>query len=143
TIPISDALYDILKGIPKAVHDRHVFLYRGKPLKDVRRSLTRACRDAGIPYGRRTKDGFVFHDTRHCFTTNMRKSGVPESVIMKITGHATTEMFLRYNTVDEQDTRKAIDQMGEFLKSVDQNVDQVPQNEKRANPISELTPRNH
>jgi integrase len=71
---------------------------------------------AGIPYGRGTKGGFVFHDTRHCFNTNMRKSGVPESVIMKITGHSTREMFLRYDTVDATDTRKAIDQ----------NVDQAP-----------------
>ncbi len=125
-IPICDALYSILKETPKAIHDNHVFLYEGKPIKDIRTSLTRACRDAGIPYGRRIKDGFVFHDTRHCFNTNMRKSGVPESVIMKITGHSTREMFLRYDTVDEVDTRKAVDQMEGFLKSVDQNVDQVP-----------------
>lgn len=50
----------------------------------------------------------------------MRKSGVPESVIMKITGHSTSEMFLRYDTVDEGDTRKADDQMEGFLKNVDQ-----------------------
>jgi hypothetical protein len=50
----------------------------------------------------------------------MRKSGVPESVIMKITGHSTREMFLRYDTVDAADTRKAVDQMEDFLKSVDQ-----------------------
>ena len=56
----------------------------------------------------------------------MRKSGVPESVIMKITGHSTREMFLRYDTVDATDTKKAVDQMEGFLKSVDLNVDQVP-----------------
>jgi hypothetical protein len=55
----------------------------------------------------------------------MRKSGVPESVIMKITGHSTREMFLRYDTVDAEDTRKAVDRMEGFLKSVDQNVDQT------------------
>jgi len=93
--------------------------------------LTRACRDAGIQYGRGTKNGFVFRDTRHCFNTNMRRSGVPESVIMKITGHSTREMFLRYDTVDSLDTRKAVDQMEGFLKSVDQNVDQVPLNVKK------------
>jgi integrase len=82
------------------------------------------------PYGRRAKDGFVFHDTRHCFNTNMRKSGVPESVIMKITGHSTREMFLRYDTVDREDTRKAIEQMEGFLKSGDQNGDQVPLKQK-------------
>jgi hypothetical protein len=35
-------------------------------------------------------------------------------------------MLLRCDTVDSQDTRKAFDQMEGFLKSVDQNVDQVP-----------------
>jgi integrase len=123
TIPICDALYNLLK--------------------DIRSALRRACRDAGIPYGRKTKNGFVFHDTRHCFNTNMRKSGVPESVIMKITGHSTREMFLRYDTVDDGDTRKAVDQFEGFLKSVDQNVDQAPENGKGANSISELTPRYH
>ncbi len=88
------ALYNILKDIPKAIHDKHVFLFDGKPINDFRTALRTACRVAGIPYGRETKDGFVFHDTRHCLYTNMRKSGVPESVIMKITGHSTREMFL-------------------------------------------------
>jgi integrase len=130
TIPICDALHDILKEIPRAIHDNHVFLFKGKPIRDIRTALTRACRDAGIPYGRGEKNGFVFHDTRHCFNTNMRKSGVPESVIMKITGHSTREMFLRYDSVDATDTRKAVDQMEGFLKSVDQNVDQVPSKAK-------------
>jgi len=125
-VPICEALHDILKDIPRAIHDNHVFLFNGKPLTDIRTALTRACRDAGIPYGRGTKGGFVFHDTRHCFNTNMRKSGVPESVIMKITGHSTREMFLRYDTVDAEDTRKAVDRMEGFLKSVDQTVDQAP-----------------
>jgi len=80
---------------------------------------------AGIPYGRFTKDGFVFHDLRHTFNTYMRKSGVPESVIMEITGHSTRTMFDRYNTIDLEDTRQAVDQMGAYLKSVDQTVDQT------------------
>lgn len=125
-IPISESLYSILKDIPRAIHDNHVFLFKGKPIRDIRTALTRACRDAGIPYGRGEKNGFVFHDTRHCFNTNMRKSGVPESVIMKITGHSTREMFLRYDSVDATDTRKAVDQMEGFLTSVDQTVDQTP-----------------
>ena len=125
-IPICEGLYEILSSIPKAIHDNHVFLFKGEPIKDFRTALRRACHDAEIPYGRAVKNGFVFHDTRHCFNTNMRKSGVPESVIMKITGHSTREMFLRYDTVDSNDTRKAVAQMEGFLKSVDQNVDQVP-----------------
>ena len=54
----------------------------------------------------------------------MRKAGIQESVIMAITGHSTREMFDRYNTVDREDTRAAIDQMERFFASVDQTVDQ-------------------
>ena len=54
----------------------------------------------------------------------MRKAGVAESVIMRMTGHSSREMFDRYNTVDEEDMRGAFDQMRTFLENVDQNVDQ-------------------
>jgi hypothetical protein len=37
----------------------------------------------------------------------MRKAGVDKSVIMEITGHASEEMFHRYNTVDEDDVSRA------------------------------------
>jgi len=130
-IPICDALYKILKAIPEDIRDNHVFLFKGKPIKDIRTALENACQIAGIPYGRSEEDGFVFHDTRHCFNTNMRKSGVAESVIMKITGHSTREMFLRYDSVDTEDTQRAVTQMEGFLESVDQNVDQAPLNKER------------
>lgn len=115
-IPILDELYEILKDIPQAIHDPHVFLYKGKPIKDLRTALRKACKKAGILYGRFLKGGFVFHDLRHTFNTNMRKAGVPESVIMNITGHSTREMFDRYNSVDSDDTRQAVDQLGGYLQ---------------------------
>jgi len=126
-IPICDDLYGILKGVPKAIHDRHVFLFKSKPIKDIRTALKRGCRDAGINYGRGVRGGFVFHDTRHCFNTNMRRAGVSESVIMKITGHSTREMFLRYDSVDERDIRNAAVQMEEFLQGDHQDVDLTQQ----------------
>ena len=58
----------------------------------------------------------------------MRKAGVPESVIMEITGHSTREMFDRYDTIDIEDTRQAIGKMQNFL-SADQNVDQAAESE--------------
>ena len=54
-------------------------------------------------------------DGRHTFVTNMRKAGVSESVIMQITGHLTREMFDRYNTVDEDDTRRAVERMEKYV----------------------------
>jgi len=114
-IPICDELYEILSAIPKAIHDPHVFLYKGKPVKSINTALRTACENAKIVFGQKKKSGFVFHDLRHTFNTNMRKAGVPESVIMHITGHSTREMFDRYNTIDTEDTRRAMTQLQGFL----------------------------
>ena len=43
---------------------------------------------------------------------------------MAITGNSTREMFDRYNTVDEEDTRKAIDQLQGYFQDSDQSNDQ-------------------
>ena len=128
TIPLCDELHKILSQeiriIRGAGEDNHVFLYRGKPIVGVRAGVKRACKKAEIIYGRFEKGGFIFHDLRHTFNTNMRKAGVVESVIMEITGHSTREMFDRYNTIDEEDVRKAVDQLEVFFGNVDQTVDQ-------------------
>jgi integrase len=123
-VPICNPLYEILKEVPVAIHDDHVFLYRGKPMNDIRRSIIKACENAGVVYGRFEKGGFIFHDLRHTFNTNMRKAGVSESVIMSITGHSTREMFDRYNTVDLADAQKAIELLEVFSANGDQSGDQ-------------------
>ena len=132
-IPIGREPYDLLANIRgrirRAGDGSHVFLYKGKPIKSIKTALRHACDKAGITHGRFVKAGFVYHDLRHTFNTNMRKAGVPESVIMQITGHSTREMFDRYNTIDTEDTRRAIDQLQAYLANVDQNVDQVPKKE--------------
>jgi len=125
-IPICDEILKVFEGIPRAIHDPHVFMYNRKPIKSVNKSLRTACKDAQILYGRKVKGGFVFHDLRHTFNTYMRKAGVPESVIMKITGHSTREMFDRYNTIDNEDTRQAVEKLGSFLQDVRQNVRYAP-----------------
>ena len=123
-IPICDELYKNLKNIPRIIREPHVFTYKGQPIKKIRRALATACKDAKIPYGRDVKGGFILHDCRHTFNTNMRRAGVPESVIMAITGHSTREMFDRYNVIDEKDTVDAIKRLEVFFQNVNQNVNQ-------------------
>ena len=53
-------------------------------------------------------EGLWFHDLRRSFVTNARKRGVPESVIMRMTGHKTRNVFERYNIVDDDDLRQAM-----------------------------------
>ncbi|MBI9077599.1 MAG: site-specific integrase [Desulfatibacillum sp.] len=114
-IPICEELAHLLSQLPRSIHDNTVFVSRGEPVLNIRNALRSAAKRAGIPYGRNTRNGFTFHDLRHTFNTNMRKAGVPESVIMKITGHSTREMFDRYNTVDMDDAMDAMDRMRAFL----------------------------
>jgi integrase len=129
-IPICDELYEILKRQPKALHHNHIFTYRGNPITtNFKRSFASACEKAGIPHGRKVKNGITFHDLRHTYVTYMRKAGVAESVIMKITGHSTREMFIRYDKIDADDAKDAMERFSGYLnqsvhQSVDQNVDQ-------------------
>jgi integrase len=99
-------------------------LYRGAPIGDHRTSLKKARRDAGIVHGRDKKDGFIFHNTRHRFKTCAREGGVPESVIMAITGHSTRSMFDRYNTIDTEDLHDAARQMGSYLQEISKTIKQ-------------------
>jgi integrase len=116
-IPMPETLFKVLVDIPRAIHDNHVFLYKGKPLKSIRASLKAACEKVGIPYGRNAKDGITPHDLRHTFNTYMRKAGAHDTITMGITGHSTREMFDRYNTVDEEEKAAAIKRMESFLFS--------------------------
>ncbi len=59
----------------------------------------------------------------------MREAGVAESVIKQITGHNSREMFDRYNTIDADDARNAMERFEGYLDrngsaSVTQSVTQ-------------------
>jgi integrase len=73
----------------------------GKPIRDVRVSWKRACVRAGVP-------GLRPHDLRRSAARNLRKLGIPESVIMKLCGWRTRAMFERYNIVDASDVAAAM-----------------------------------
>lgn len=119
-IPICNELAQVILALPSRLQsskkNRQVFQYGGEGVNDIRAGLKRACKDAGIDYGRKENLGFTFHDLRHTFNTNMRRAGVPESVIMAITGHATREMFDRYDTVDGNDKSAAIQKFMKHLQ---------------------------
>lgn len=128
-IPIlDDRLFEMLKVLPKGLHDNHVILYRGRPILKpayILGSIESACKKAGIPYGRNIPGGFVFHDLRHTFVTNARKAGISQSVIMKITGHSTAEMFLRYNAIDDADLENAKILLTQFM-STSKTAEKIP-----------------
>jgi integrase len=70
----------------------------------ITHAYTRVCRKAGVANA-------TFHDLRHTFVTNARRSGVDAITTMAITGHKTMSVFRRYNAVDTNDLHAALRQM--------------------------------
>jgi integrase len=131
-VPISKTLKNILEKLPIGLHNDYVFLFRGKQFKDIREGLMRGCKDASIPYGRKVKDGFTFHDLRHTTKTMMRKAGVDKNVRAVIFGHSVSgDMDFRYDHVDESDLLNAIDRTESFLESVSENVSETDKKSRK------------
>jgi len=107
-IPLSGTLVRLLQRIPRTLGSPYVFTWKGKRIGCVRLAFIRACGKAGI-------ENFHFHDLRHCAITNLRKAGVPDNVIMSISGHKTHSVFRKYDRVDRGDRQLALSKMESLI----------------------------
>ena len=57
----------------------------------------------------------LVHDFRRTAVRNLIRSGIPQAVAMKITGHETDSVFRRYLIIDEEMLAQAIGQKADFL----------------------------
>ena len=94
---------EAVRRLPRRLCSAYVFLnpQTQEPWVDVRKQFAKACKAAGLT-------GVWFHDLRRGFVTNARRYGVPESVVMRMSGHKTRAVFERYNVVAEEDLREAV-----------------------------------
>jgi integrase len=118
--PVAVPVYgDMAKFLAIQPKESDFLFARGsRPIKNFRESWIQACQRAGVP-------NLLFHDLRRTAVRNLRRAGVAETVIMKITGHRTRSMFERYNITDQSDTQEAGRMAEEFLERQHQGLSQT------------------
>ena len=89
---------------------QHVFHRNGKTIRCFRRAWRAACVDAGLPH-------LWIHDLRRSAVRRLIRSGVPQAIAMKITGHKTPSTFRRYGIFTESDLTEAMQKVSAFRKT--------------------------
>jgi integrase len=111
-VPIHKNLVPILEEVMKvrAIGKDRIFLHNGEPV--THRDQLRWCWDRKVP-----KLGFdsppTFHDLRHTWKTNARRSEMDPEIRESIMGHWFKEKSIteRYGRIGDQELLRAIDQM--------------------------------
>jgi integrase len=95
TLPINGELQSMLVKMFRK--DGPVF-----DVRNLRKEWVKAIKAAGCP-------DILLHDLRRSAVRNMRKSGVSESVVMKVSGHKTAAIFRRYDIISDDDLHEAME----------------------------------
>jgi integrase len=108
TVPMTPDVYRVFTELwqERRLDTQRVFLYKDKPIRDVKTAFIKACCRAGIT-------NVHLHDPRHT-STNLRRAGVDATTAMKIVGHKSERMHRRDNTVEPEDLRRAVSQLASY-----------------------------
>jgi integrase len=111
---LTDRVLTALSEQPRLLHADFVFVNpaTGEPWQDIQGAAERAREKAGL-------EGVWVHDLRRSFVTLSRRCGLPESVVARFSGHRTPAVFKRYNIVEEQDLKAAVQVLNRARKAAE------------------------
>lgn len=111
-LPLTGELEQVIARARGRAKDADDLVFRradGQPLGDFHKAFYSAAERAGLG-----TDVHV-HDLRRSAARNLTNAGVPQHVIMQITGHRTASMFRRYAITVPQDLANAQTALAEHL----------------------------
>jgi integrase len=96
-----------------------VFNENGARVGDFRKAWATACVSAEV--GQKDEQGryhgLLFHDLRRSGIRVLVRAGVPQSVVMSISGHRTISTFLRYDITSGKDQAAAMEAAQAYRES--------------------------
>jgi integrase len=125
-IPINHYVKAVLDGIPRNIVHGYIITYRGNPIVSyggLKGSFKIACKNAGIPQGRKASNGIVFHDIRRTVKTNMLDAGVNKVYRDLILGHSQKGMDVYYLKPSEETLKEAMDKYTHWIDDKILNLD--------------------
>lgn len=113
---LTERVLRTLSEQPRLLHADFVFVnpVTGRPYADIQGAAERAREAAGL-------SGVWVHDLRRSFVTLARRSGLPESVVARFSGHRTAAVFKRYNIIEEQDLKAAVEVLNRTRKGTEES----------------------
>lgn len=118
TVPITDAMLEVLRGVPRFLKSDFVFTTTGKsPVSGFGRLKKRL--DQALP---QDAEPWIIHDLRRTMSTNMAMLRVPQPVTEALLNHKTgvvsgvAAIYNVYSYADEK--REALDKWNDHLKAI-------------------------
>lgn len=99
----------------------HIFLYNGKPIKEINSSFANACKRAGI-------ENFHFHDLRRTAATRLLKRGANIVTIKNLLGHTSLEVTLCYLGINLEDMRNDVQLLNRNNRAEMENKQKMAEN---------------
>jgi site-specific recombinase XerD len=112
TIPLSAEAMEVITELYKERSGPWVFGAGDKPMKDIRRSLSTAAKNAGIT--KRITPVML----RHTFATHLFMNGADASAVQELMGHTSLDTTTRYTHNISQNLRDTVGKLDKTCHKV-------------------------